>query len=104
IKYSSKIEQLSGGQIRLIELYIILKSKTKFVVLDEPFTHIMPLHIEKIKQIMLEEKHNKGIFVTDHIYKQIIDVSDHLYILTEGKTHLIKNMADIERLGYARVK
>lgn len=102
-KYNSQIKHLSGGHIRLVELYVILKSKTQFVLLDEPFTHIMPLHVEKIKVIMIEEKHNKGILVTDHIYKQIIDVSDHLYILANGKTYLTKNVEDIERLGYAKL-
>jgi ABC-type lipopolysaccharide export system ATPase subunit len=97
------MNNLSGGQIRLVELYVILKSKTLFVMLDEPFTHIMPLHIEKIKQIMAEEKENKGILVTDHYYQHIIDVSDQLYILANGKTHLTKKLADIERLGYARI-
>ena len=103
VKHHSKIKHLSGGQIRLIELYLILKSKTQFVMLDEPFTHIMPIHIEKRKQIMSHEKHNKGILVTDHIYKDIIDVSDHLYVLANGKTHLTKDITDIERLGYARI-
>lgn len=102
-KYNSTIKNLSGGLTRLVELYVILKSKTQFVLLDEPFTHIMPLHIEKIKQIMAEEKNNKGILVTDHLYQQIIDVSDNLYVLTNGKTHLTKTIADIERLGYARL-
>ena len=103
LKYSSAIKNLSGGQRRLIEVYVIIKSKTQFIMLDEPFTHIMPLHIDKIKEILIEEKQTKGILVTDHIYKQIIDISDSLYILTNGKTHLTKSINDIERLGYARV-
>ena len=102
-KYNSTIKNLSGGLTRLVELYVILKSKTQFVLLDEPFTHIMPLHIEKIKQIMSEEKNNKGMLVTDHLYQQIIDISDNLYVLAKGKTHLTKTIADIERLGYARL-
>lgn len=102
IKETSKIKHLSGGQIRLIELYVILKSKTQFVMLDEPFTHIMPLHINKIKQIMITEKQNKGILVTDHDYKHIIDVSNQLYVLSNGKTHLTKSTTDIEKLGYVK--
>ncbi len=102
-KHNSTIENLSGGHIRLVELYIILKAKTQFVMLDEPFTHIMPLHIEKIKHIIAEEKLNKGILITDHSYKHIIDVSDHLYVLSNGKTHLTKDVLDIEKLGYARL-
>jgi len=103
IKYNTGIKQLSGGYTRLVELYILLKSNTRFVILDEPFTHIMPLHIEKIKQILLQEKQNKGIIVTDHMYKHITDIADNIYVLSNGKTHLTNNLTDIEKLGYARL-
>ncbi len=80
-----------------------MKSKTQFVLLDEPFSHIMPLHIEKIKELLTEEKQHKGILVTDHMYRHITSISDNLYVLTNGKTHLTKSISDIERLGYAKI-
>lgn len=101
LKYKSSLSNLWGGQKRLIEVYLIIKSKSHFAMLDEPFTHLMPLQIEKVKEILLQEKHNKGFLVTDHMYKQIIDVCDSLYILTNGKTHLTNSITDIEALGYA---
>lgn len=36
------------------------KSSSWFSLLDEPFSGLMPLHIERLKEIMLEEKMNKG--------------------------------------------
>lgn len=59
--------------------------------------------MDKIKEILNEEKQSKGILVTDHMYKQITDISDSLYVLNDGKTHLTKSINDIERLGYARL-
>ena len=59
LKYSSPLKILSGGQRRLVEVYIIIRSITQFVLLDEPFSHIMPLHIDKIKEILIEEKKAK---------------------------------------------
>lgn len=103
LNFNSKLSELSGGELRLIEVFLIIKSKTKFVLLDEPFSHIMPLHIEKIKQILTKEKENKGILMTDHMYKHITDISDNLYILSNGKVQQIKEIDDIERLGYARL-
>jgi ABC-type lipopolysaccharide export system ATPase subunit len=94
---------LSGGELRLVELYIILQSKTSFVLLDEPFTHLNPLQVEKAKELILEEKLNKGILLTDHMFRQITGIADSVYLLTNGKTHLVKNMEDIETLGYARL-
>jgi ABC-type multidrug transport system ATPase subunit len=98
-----KISQFSGGEQRLIALYLITRSKTMFVLLDEPFTHLNPLQIDKVKELLLEEKANKGILITDHMYKNVTDISDSLYILSNGKTHLTKSMDDIERLGYAKI-
>ncbi len=102
-KYLSKIGRLSGGQRRLVEIFIILKTPSKFALIDEPFSHISPLMIEGIKGLMQELKYQKGLLITDHMYRDIIDISDHLYVLKDGKTHLTKEPGDIERLGYARL-
>ena len=101
-KYKSSIGSLSGGGHRLVELYVILKSESHFAMLDEPFTHLSPLQIEKAKELLLEEKTNKGLIITDHMYKHIIDVCDNLFVLADGKIHLIKNLEEIETLGYAK--
>lgn len=101
--FHSGVGRLSGGQRRLLEVYIIARSRSKFILLDEPFSHIMPLHIEKIREILLEEKRNKGILVTDHMYHHIINISDPLYVLKDGKTYLTKSVNDLETLGYARL-
>lgn len=60
IKYLNRVSSLSGGQRRLLEIYIILRSKSKFAVLDEPFSHLSPLMIEIIKGLILEAKAQKG--------------------------------------------
>ena len=101
-KYKSSIGSLSGGGHRLVELYVIVKSKSLFAMLDEPFTHLSPLQIEKVKGLLLEEKTNKGLLITDHMYTQVLDICDNLYLLADGETQLTKSAADIERLGYAK--
>lgn len=99
----SSIGGLSGGERRLIELYVIVKSASQFAMLDEPFTHLNPLQIEKVKELLKEEKGKKGLLITDHMYKHFIDICDNLYVLTNGQTYLTKSSMDIEILGYARV-
>ncbi len=98
--YNSKISGLSGGEIRIVEIYCILASKTKFCMLDEPFSQVMPLHVDSIKQLIIREKENKGILLTDHMYRHIIEICDDLYIIKDRKVHLTKSPSDIERLGY----
>lgn len=101
--FNTPVRLLSTGQQRLIEVYIVLKSKTQFVLLDEPFSFLAPVQVDCIKEIVAEEKLNKGILVTDHLYGHILELSDSLYILKDGKIHLTKGIGDIERLGYARI-
>ena len=86
----------------MVELYIIVKSETYFVMLDEPFTHLNPVQIEKATNLLNAEKKNKGMLITDHMYREVLHICDNLYILTEGKTHLTKSAAAIEALGYAK--
>ena len=101
--YNSKLVNLSGGERRIIEIYTILVSQTKFCMLDEPFSQVMPIHAETMKKLIVREKANKGIIITDHLYKYIIDICDDLYLIKDGKTYLTKSIDDIEKLGYARV-
>ena len=102
-KFKSSIKTLSGGQRRLIEVYVIIKSKSQFSMLDEPFSHLMPLQIEKVNELLKIEKLRKGFLITDHMFRSVTEISDNIYVLTDGKTHLTKGITDIERLGYARL-
>ncbi len=101
--YGSRIRDLSGGQRRLVQLFVLLRSAASFVLLDEPFTHLMPLQIEQVREMLLEEKPEKGIILTDHLFRDVTAVSDQIYLLADGKTHLVRTEEDIERLGYARI-
>lgn len=101
-KWRSRLKDLSGGQRRLLEVYSIVKAGTQFVLLDEPFSHIMPVQVEKMKEILQEEKANKGILITDHLYQHITDISDSLYVLTNGKTCLTRDISELQTLGYTR--
>lgn len=102
--YNSKLKNLSGGEHRIIEVYIILASNTKFCMLDEPFSQIMPVHVDILKTIINKEKKNKGVIITDHLYEHVIDICDDLYVISNGKTYLIKNINDLVTLGYLNEK
>ena len=102
--YNDKLKNLSGGEIRIIEIYAILASQTKFVMLDEPFSQVMPKHVNPIKSLINNEKNNKGIIITDHLYEHIIDICDDIYVIANGKTYLTKDRSDLIQLGYINEK
>ena len=97
------MNSFSGGERRLIEIYTIVKSRSKFSLLDEPFTLLSPLQIEKVKLFLSKNKANKGLIITDHLYQHILDISDYTYILRNGQTYLCKETSEIALYGYARI-
>jgi ABC-type multidrug transport system ATPase subunit len=95
-----KINELSGGERRLLEVYIILKRPSLFSILDEPFSGLMPIHIERVIALINETKATKGIILTDHQYRYLLEVSNRIYLLHEGKTFSIKDKDELIRFGY----
>lgn len=92
--------ELSGGSLRLIEALLILYSPSPFCILDEPFSGLMPLHIETLKSIIVKSKHSKGIIISDHMHRHVTELSDRLYLLSNGKTYEIKEKERLIELGY----
>jgi ABC-type lipopolysaccharide export system ATPase subunit len=102
-RYDLKVNQLSGGQWRTLELYIIVKAPSMFAMLDEPFTHLNPIQIDNVKEFLQEEKASKGLLITDHMYNHLLDISNTVYVLKDGRTHPAKSLTDMDNLGYVRL-
>lgn len=97
---NNRLNDLSGGERRIIEIFLILKSNAMFCLLDEPFSHIMPVHVEQIKSLIQTEVKNKGIIIVDHLYKHVVELSSEIYLIAHGKTHLLKEEEEMKALGY----
>jgi ABC-type multidrug transport system ATPase subunit len=92
--------ELSGGSIRLVEALLILNSPSHFCILDEPFSGLSPLNIEKLIAIILKARLVKGIIITDHLHRYVTKISDRLYILVEGRTYPISDQQQLVNFGY----
>jgi ABC-type lipopolysaccharide export system ATPase subunit len=68
--------------------------------LDEPFNGISPLHIEKVKNMILDKSVEKGIILTDHDYRNVLDVANKFYLLFDGGLNSIKTKQDLIDWGY----
>lgn len=97
---NKKSKQLSGGEKRFFEVLLIIYSSAQFVLLDEPFNGIAPIHKEEIKKIIIEQSKFKGFIITDHDYRNIIDVSTKNILLHDGGTKSISNLQDLTLWGY----
>jgi len=58
----------------------------KFILLDEPFAGVDPIAVQDIQNIVknLKEK-NIGVLITDHNVRETLSITDHAYLLFEGK-------------------
>lgn len=77
---------LSGGERRRAEIARAIALKPYFILLDEPFAGIDPISVGDIQQIISYLKSTGiGIIITDHNFRETLDICDHSYILSEGK-------------------
>ncbi len=77
---------LSGGERRRTEIARTLVTQPKFILLDEPFAGVDPIAVQDIQNIVktLKER-NIGVLITDHNVHETLSITDHSYLLFEGK-------------------
>jgi len=98
--YKNSCKNLSGGDLRFLETLLILHSNSEFILLDEPFLGLSPKRILELQNLILKIKIQKGIIISDHIYKEIIKISDSLYLLSEKSLKLINSLSELHFYGY----
>ena len=95
-----KINQLSGGELRYLEIKLILSNDSKFVLLDEPYNGLSPIMIDKINHLIIENSRKKGIIITDHNFENVIKVSTKLILMKDAKAHHLKDKRELIEKGY----
>lgn len=96
----TRISNLSGGEARYLEVKLLLNIDTLFVLLDEPFNGISPLHIDLVKKMIKDKSSKKGIILTDHDYRNVLDVANRYYLLFDGGLKPVKTKQDLIEWGY----
>ena len=96
------VKELSGGEVRIAEIWLCLCSGASFCILDEPFSYLAPVAVEAIQKLIRRQKHTMGIIVSDHNYEALLETADEVLFLSDGYVHLIKDRSDLVRYGYCR--
>lgn len=94
------INHLSGGELRYLEIKLILFNPSNFVLLDEPYNGLSPLMIEQVNILILDNSRHKGIIITDHNYENVIKIATKLILMKEGKAHHLKSKNELIEKGY----
>lgn len=93
-------KQLSGGEKRLLEVLLIIYSDSTYTLIDEPFNGLAPVYKEEIKELIKQQSIDKGFIITDHDYRNILDMASRIVIIHDGGTKEIKNKSELIDWGY----
>lgn len=83
---AKRVGDLSLGELRYFEVILIGNLDHPFLLLDEPFSMIEPLHKEEIKQFLECLKPTKGIILTDHYFDDVLKTTTKNIVISEGKS------------------
>lgn len=97
---TNKISQISGGELRYLEIKLLLHVNCKFTLLDEPFNGVSPLMIESIKELIVKMSKHKGIILTDHDYRNVLDVANRFCLIFDGGIKEIHDKQELVKWGY----
>ena len=81
-----KCYELSGGEIRRVEIARALATHPSFLLLDEPFTGVDPKTVFDLQKIIrMLKKKGIGVLITDHNVRETLSITDRAYIIHKGK-------------------
>ncbi len=95
-----QLGELSKGQKRIIDTLIILYAPTMFSLLDEPFSFISPLMIEQLIPHIHKQSKVKGIILSDHSYRTVLEVCSRFYFLNDGIIRSFEDKKELQDLEY----
>lgn len=95
-----KVKALSIGERRFLEFLLVIHTQRPFILLDEPFSMLAPLQIERVKEIIKVIKPNKGILMSDHYYTNVLQMANSSFVLKNSKLIPVDNEEDLKRQLY----
>lgn len=97
---SKNINQLSNGELRYLEIKLVLSNPSKFALLDEPYNGLSPIVVDKVNQLIRDNSAQKGIVITDHNYENVIKISNKLMLMVDGNLYSLKDKSELFEKGY----
>lgn len=105
VEYMNKrIKELSKGNRQRIQFIAAIMHDPSLIILDEPFSGLDPLGVEKFKEILIELKHqNKAIIFSSHRMEHVELFCDNILIIDNGCT-LIQGSLNKIKSNYPKIK
>ena len=84
-KADTKAKFLSGGEKRKAEILRSILLDAKVLLLDEPFAGVDPISVDEINKILKELSKDIAIFISDHNFRDVINVCDKIILMNQGE-------------------
>lgn len=97
---SNRPGELSIGERKYAELLLVGSLGRPLLLLDEPFTMLAPLQIEKAKGFIAQQAAHSAVVMTDHYYLNVTEISNANFVLAEGVLHRAQSIDDLKSYGY----
>lgn len=93
----TKANRVSGGERRRLEIARSLVTDPKLIMLDEPFAGIDPKTVLEIQDAVrnLADEHGLAILLTDHQFRETLEVTDRCYLIRDGRVFAYGNAEQV---------
>lgn len=98
--WENRAGELSGGELRYLEIMYILWSGFKYLILDEPFSGLAPVVVEKLQGILKGYSAQKGIIIADHDYRSVAGMVNRFCMLDGGALREIGSMEELRGIYF----
>ncbi len=97
-----RTSELSLGELKYFEVVLLSQLPHPFMMLDEPFSMLEPLHKEKLKEILKEVNKTKGIIITDHYYRDVLEIATRSMVIKEGVSFNANSIEELKSFNYLK--
>lgn len=93
--WETRAGELSGGELRYLEIMYLLWSGFKYLILDEPFSGLAPIMVERLCSILKEHSKTAGIMIADHDYRSVAGLVNRHFMLDSGELREISSFDEL---------
>ncbi len=94
--WETRAGELSGGELRYLEIMYLLWSGFKYLILDEPFSGLAPVMVERLCGILKEHSKTAGIMIADHDYRSVAGLVNRHFMLDSGELREISSFDELK--------
>ncbi|MEM2177191.1 MAG: ABC transporter ATP-binding protein [Archaeoglobaceae archaeon] len=93
--WDKKAQELSGGQLKLLETGRALMRDAKLLIMDEPLAGVNPMLAEEILRRFTEMKKRVSFLIVEHRLDIVLRFVDYAFVMANGSVIAEGNVKDV---------